>query len=148
MSDHRRGTLTQYGLLGTAPILAVRPPRESGASRCTGPTTPPGQTSRWPLCPCESCPVLALAVLLLIPLAWGMVAGRLARWSITAPIAMVAVGVAVTAGSEPMYHVDLETSVIEHFVEVVLAVVLFVDASEVEGGFFGHEPRLTARLLL
>jgi sodium/hydrogen antiporter len=92
--------------------------------------------------------VLALAVLLLIPLAWGMVAGRLARWSITAPIAMVAAGVALTAGSSPLYVIDLETSVTEHFVEVVLAVVLFVDATEVEGGFFGKEPRLTARLLL
>ena len=92
--------------------------------------------------------MLALAVLLLIPLAWGLVAGRLARWSITAPIAMVAVGVALTAGPNPLYIIDLETSVIEHFVEVVLAVVLFVDATEVEGGFFGKEPRLTARLLL
>jgi sodium/hydrogen antiporter len=92
--------------------------------------------------------VLALAVLLLIPLAWGMVAGRLARWSITAPIAMVAAGVALTAGSNPLYVIDLETSVVEHFVEVVLAVVLFVDATEVEGGFFGKEPKLTMRLLL
>lgn len=92
--------------------------------------------------------MLALAVLLLIPLAWGVVAGRLGRWSITAPIAMVAAGVALTAGSSPLYVIDLETSSIEHFVEVVLAVVLFVDATEVEGGVFGKEPRLTARLLL
>jgi NhaP-type Na+/H+ or K+/H+ antiporter len=92
--------------------------------------------------------VLALALLLLIPLIWGLVAGRLARWSITAPIAMVAAGVALTAGSNPLYIIDLEASAIEHFVEVVLAVVLFVDATEVEGGFFGKEPKLTARLLL
>ncbi|MEP6648290.1 MAG: cation:proton antiporter [Lapillicoccus sp.] len=92
--------------------------------------------------------MLALAVLLLIPLIWGMVAGRLARWSITAPIAMVAAGVALTAGSNPLYVIDLDTSIVEHFVEVVLAVVLFVDATEVEGGFFGTEPKLTARLLL
>jgi NhaP-type Na+/H+ or K+/H+ antiporter len=92
--------------------------------------------------------VLALAVLLLIPLIWGLVAGRLGRWSITAPIAMVAAGVALTAGSSPLYVIDLEASAIEHFVEVVLAVVLFVDATEVEGGFFGKEPKLTARLLL
>ena len=92
--------------------------------------------------------MLALAVLLLIPLIWGLVAGRLGRWSITAPIAMVAAGVALTAGSSPLYVIDLEASAIEHFVEVVLAVVLFVDATEVEGGFFGKEPKLTARLLL
>ena len=92
--------------------------------------------------------MLALAVLILIPLAWGLVAGHLARWSITAPIAMVAAGVALTAGSEPLYQLNLDTSAIEHFVEVVLAVVLFVDATEVEGGFFGNEPKITARLLL
>lgn len=91
--------------------------------------------------------MLALAVLLLIPLIWGLVAGRLGRWSITAPIAMVAAGVALTAGSNPLYTIDLEASAIEHFVEVVLAVVLFVDATEVEGGYFGKEPKLTARLL-
>ena len=92
--------------------------------------------------------MLALALLLLVPLAWGLVAGRLARWSITAPIAMVAAGVALTAGSAPVFAINLDTSVVEHFVEVVLAVVLFVDATEVEGGFFGKEPKLTARLLL
>jgi len=92
--------------------------------------------------------VLALAALVLIPLAWGLVAGRLARWSVTAPIAMVAAGVALTAGSDPLYRLDLDTAAIEHFVEVVLAVVLFVDATEVEGGFFGKEPKITARLLL
>ena len=92
--------------------------------------------------------MLALALLLLVPLAWGLVAGQLARWSITAPIAMVATGVALTAGSAPVFVINLDTSVVEHFVEVVLAVVLFVDATEVEGGFFGKEPKLTARLLL
>jgi len=92
--------------------------------------------------------VLALALLLLIPLAWGLVAGRLARWSITAPIAMVVAGIALTAGSDPLYVIDLDTGMVEHFVEIVLAVVLFVDATEVEGGFFGKEPKLTARLLL
>ena len=61
---------------------------------------------------------------------------------------MVAAGVALTAGSDPLYRLDLDTSAIEHFVEVVLAVVLFVDATEVEGGFFGKEPKITARLLL
>jgi sodium/hydrogen antiporter len=93
-------------------------------------------------------PVLTLALLVLIPLVWGLVAGRLGRWSITAPIAMVAAGVALTAGSDPLFTINLDTSSIEHFVEVVLAVVLFVDATEVGGGFFGKEPKLTARLLL
>src|SRR4029078_6557803 len=61
---------------------------------------------------------------------------------------MVAGGGGPHAGSQPLYQLDLDTSAIEHFVEVVLAVVLFVDATEVEGGFFGKEPKITARLLL
>ena len=53
----------------------------------------------------------------------------------------------LAAGADPLYRLELDTSAIEHFVEVVLAVVLFV-ATEVEGGFFGKEPKITARLLL
>ena len=91
--------------------------------------------------------MLALALLLLI-LPWrGLVAGHLGRWSITAPIAMVAAGVALTAGLGPIILIDLETSSVEHFVEVVLAVVLFVDATEVEGASSAGA-QVTARLLL
>jgi NhaP-type Na+/H+ or K+/H+ antiporter len=82
-----------------------------------------------------------------ILLAWALVAGRLARWSITAPLAMVVAGVALTAGSNPVFTIDLETSSFEHTVEVVLAILLFVDATETPGGIFGREPKLTARLL-
>ena len=50
-------------------------------------------------------------------------------------------------GVDPLYP---STSSVGHRAlrQVVLAVVLFVDATEVEGGFFGKEPKLTARLLL
>jgi NhaP-type Na+/H+ or K+/H+ antiporter len=91
--------------------------------------------------------MLALVVIMAILLAWALVAGRLARWSITAPLAMVVAGVALTAGSNPVFIIDLETSSFEHTVEVVLAILLFVDATETPGGIFGREPKLTARLL-
>ena len=91
--------------------------------------------------------MLALVVIMAILLAWALVAGRLARWSITAPLAMVVAGVALTAGSDPVFTIDLETSSFEHTVEVVLAILLFVDATETPGGIFGREPKLTARLL-
>jgi NhaP-type Na+/H+ or K+/H+ antiporter len=91
--------------------------------------------------------MLALVVIMAILLAWALVAGRLARWSITAPLAMVVAGVALTAGSNPVFVIDLETSSFEHTVEVVLAILLFVDATETPGGIFGREPKLTARLL-
>jgi NhaP-type Na+/H+ or K+/H+ antiporter len=91
--------------------------------------------------------MLALVVIMAILLAWALVAGRLARWSITAPLAMVVAGVALTAGSNPVFIIDLETSSFEHTVEVVLAILLFVDATETPGGMFGREPKLTVRLL-
>jgi sodium/hydrogen antiporter len=91
--------------------------------------------------------MLALVVIMAILLAWALVAGRLARWSITAPLAMVVAGVALTAGSNPVFIIDLEASSFERTVEVVLAILLFVDATETPGGIFGREPKLTARLL-
>ena len=91
--------------------------------------------------------MLALVVIMAMLLAWALVAGRLARWSITAPLVMVVAGVALTAGSNPVFIIDLETSSFEHTVEVVLAILLFVDATETPGGIFGREPKLTARLL-
>jgi len=92
--------------------------------------------------------VLALVAVMAILLVWGLVAGRLARWSVTAPIAMVLAGMVLTAGSNPVFVLDLDTSAVERTVEVVLAVLLFADATEVRGGMFGARPRLTARLLL
>ena len=91
--------------------------------------------------------MLALVVIMAILLTWALVAGRLARWSITAPLAMVLAGVALTAGSNPVFRFDLETTSAEHAVEVVLAILLFVDATETPGGIVGREPRVTARLL-
>ena len=88
--------------------------------------------------------MLALVVIMAILLAWALVAGRLARWSITAPLAMVVAGVALTAGSNPVFRFDLETTSSEHAVEVVLAILLFVDATETPGGIVGREPKLTA----
>ncbi len=84
--------------------------------------------------------MLAVVAIMAILLLWGLVAGRLARWSVTAPIAMVVAGVALTAGSNPVFTLDLDTSSLEHAVEVVLAVLLFADATEVRGGMFGSRP--------
>jgi sodium/hydrogen antiporter len=91
--------------------------------------------------------VLAVVVIMGILLAWALVAGRLARWSITAPLAMVIAGVLLTAGPSPVFEINLDTSSAERGVEVVLAILLFVDATEVPGGVLGREPRLTLRLL-
>jgi NhaP-type Na+/H+ or K+/H+ antiporter len=89
----------------------------------------------------------AVIAMLVILLAWALVAGRLARWNITAAMAMIAAGIALTAGSDPAIRIDLDNKIAERIVEVTLAMVLFVDATEVPGGILGREPRVTLRLV-
>jgi NhaP-type Na+/H+ or K+/H+ antiporter len=92
--------------------------------------------------------VLALVVIMLLLLAWALVAGRLARFSVTAPLALLVAGVILTAGPDPVFIFDVEFESGERVVEVILAILLFTDATEVPGGVLGREPRLTLRLLL
>ncbi|MET7861106.1 cation:proton antiporter [Streptomyces sp. NPDC005318] len=91
--------------------------------------------------------MLAVAVIAGILFVWALLAHRLARWSITAPIAMMAAGIALTGGSDPPLHFDLDTATFEHTVEVILALLLFVDAIEVPGGILGREKGLVLRLI-
>ncbi|MFJ8076489.1 cation:proton antiporter [Streptomyces sp. NPDC096176] len=91
--------------------------------------------------------MLAVAVIAGILFVWSLLAHRLSRWSITAPIAMIAAGAAMTAGAKPPLRFDLDTSVFEHAVEVILALLLFVDAVEVPGSVIRREKGLVARLL-
>ena len=92
--------------------------------------------------------MLALVVIMLLLLAWALVAGRLARFSVTAPLALLVAGVILTAGPDPVFIFDVEFESGERVVEVILAILLFTDATEVPGGVLGREPRLTLRLLL
>ncbi|MDN5913614.1 MAG: cation:proton antiporter [Pseudonocardia sp.] len=92
--------------------------------------------------------MLALVVIMLLLLGWALVAGRLARFSVTMPLAMLGAGVLLTAGADPVFIFDIEYESAEHVVEVILAILLFTDATEVPGGVLGREPRLTLRLLL
>ena len=96
--------------------------------------------------------MLALVVILLLLLGWALIAGRLARYSVTAPLALLVAGVALTAGQDPVFVFDIEFDIefeaAERIVEVIVAILLFTDATEVPGGVLGREPRLTLRLLL
>jgi NhaP-type Na+/H+ or K+/H+ antiporter len=89
--------------------------------------------------------VIAMLVILA---GWSLVAGRLARWNVTPAIAVVAAGIVLTAGSDPAISVDVDNHIAERVVEVALALVLFVDATESPGGLLGNEPRITLRLLM
>jgi NhaP-type Na+/H+ or K+/H+ antiporter len=92
--------------------------------------------------------VFGLVVLLLIVVLWALVARRLETMSITMAIALVIVGVVLTHGAHPAIRIDLDTRVVERGVELVLAILLFVDANEVPGAAFSRERGVLARLLI
>ncbi|MQA72783.1 MAG: hypothetical protein GEU88_00240 [Solirubrobacterales bacterium] len=91
--------------------------------------------------------MIAVIAMLAILLGWALVSGRLARWNITPAVAMIAAGALLTLGSDPAVELNLDGRVAERIVEVTLAVVLFVDATEVPAGILGREPRITGRLI-
>ncbi|RZD89983.1 sodium:proton exchanger [Streptomyces albidoflavus] len=74
--------------------------------------------------------MIALFVLLSLLFLWGTVSRRLARWSVTAPIAFAVAGLLLAGGEHPVLVLDMETHTFQRGVELVLAVMLFTDATE------------------
>lgn len=89
----------------------------------------------------------ALVAVMVVFFAWALVAGRLSRWSVTAPLAMVIVGIVLTAGSDPVFVINLETASAESGVEVALALLLFLDATEIQLAAFRRHRMIILRLL-
>ena len=80
--------------------------------------------------------------------AWALGAGRLERARLTAPIVLIVAGVAAGFTTSDALAVALNADVAQHGAEIILAVLLFVDATDVRGGLFGREPRAALRVLL
>ena len=89
----------------------------------------------------------ALAVISACIVVWGLVSARLERWDVSAPIAFVVLGVAVTHGPTAIVHVALHSSSIRSLAEVTLALVLFADASRVNVRRLRASAALPTRLL-
>lgn len=90
--------------------------------------------------------ILAAAVMALIR---SLAALRLQRWHLGAPATMVLAGVLVGLSVEDSVVAVLNTEVAQHVAEIILAFLLFVDATEVRGGrLWGNSPRLVSRVLL
>ncbi|WP_344535460.1 cation:proton antiporter [Streptomyces albiaxialis] len=87
--------------------------------------------------------VCGLAVILL----WTFASRLLLRGHVSGPVVMVAGGIAAgfVFGDEIGNHLD--TDLAERIVQLILALLLFVDAIEVRGGFLAGERRTAARLL-
>lgn len=89
--------------------------------------------------------LLAIAIAIAVR---SLAAGRLDRWNLGAPVIMVLAGVVVGLVNDSSIDAVLNTETVQHVAEIILAVLLFVDATEVRAGrFWGNWPGVVARLL-
>jgi NhaP-type Na+/H+ or K+/H+ antiporter len=88
-----------------------------------------------------------IAVVAACLVGWGLVSARLERWQVTAPIAFVLLGLAVSHGPLALVHVQLQSSTIRTLAEVTLALVLFSDASRVNARTLAADAGVPVRLL-
>lgn len=91
--------------------------------------------------------ILSLIALAAVVAGWSLVARRFDRLAMTAPVVFVSAGILVGFSTHSELVSTLNTDVAQRIAEIILAVLLFVDATEVKGGFFGHDARSAARLL-
>jgi NhaP-type Na+/H+ or K+/H+ antiporter len=89
-------------------------------------------------------PLAAFAAATLI---WALVAGKLNRWSVVMPLVMATSGV-ICAGFVPdvVAH-DAQSAAFKRVIEVSLAVILFIDATEISHEWLRKTAHLPLRLL-
>lgn len=91
--------------------------------------------------------LLALIAVSVVLAGWSLLSKGLARLRLTAPMVLVLAGVAVGFTTQDMLADTLNADSAQHAAEIILAVLLFVDATDVRGGFLGADPRSALRLL-
>ncbi|WP_006241607.1 cation:proton antiporter [Mycolicibacterium tusciae] len=91
--------------------------------------------------------LVSLIAISVVVAAWALGAKRLERWRVTAPMILVLAGVAIGFPLKDALDSSLNAEVVERIAEVILAVLLFLDATDVRGGLFGTERRSAVRLL-
>ena len=85
------------------------------------------------------------AALLAVVLAWGLMSRRLARYSITLPIVLVAMGAALSATQ--VVVVEPNSEAVRILVELALSILLFADATEITARWLRSAGRLPLRML-
>ncbi|MFI5776058.1 cation:proton antiporter [Nocardia sp. NPDC051570] len=89
----------------------------------------------------------SIIVVALVVVLWALFAARLHEWRIAAPVLVVFAGIAMGFGARNSIAETLNTQVALRIVEIILAVLLFVDATEVRGGLLGRDPKSALRML-
>ena len=91
--------------------------------------------------------LLSLIAVSVVLAGWSLLARRMDRWRLTAPLILVLAGIAVGFTTQDALADTLNTATAQHVSEIILAVLLFVDATDVRGGLFGRDPRSALRIL-
>ncbi|MFI6168065.1 cation:proton antiporter [Nocardia sp. NPDC051052] len=78
--------------------------------------------------------LLAIAATMTVILIWSSLSKSMARWKVTAPLAMVVVGMLVGWSSDHWLAAAINTDAALKIVEFLLALFLFSDATEVRNG--------------
>ncbi|MEU4596458.1 cation:proton antiporter [Nocardia sp. NPDC023988] len=89
--------------------------------------------------------ILAVSSALLL---WAMLAGWLERHRITAPMVVVAAGIAAGVAAHGRVGDVLDAHAALEVAEIILAVLLFVDSSEARGRLLGGSPGLVIRMMV
>ncbi|GAA0318405.1 cation:proton antiporter [Streptomyces polychromogenes] len=90
-----------------------------------------------------------LIVITAVAAGWSLVARWLERGHVRAPLVLVSAGVVTGMFTHSQIAATLNSETAQHVAEVILAVLLFVDATELPGGrLFGSDPGAAARALL
>jgi NhaP-type Na+/H+ or K+/H+ antiporter len=92
--------------------------------------------------------VIALVVLAVVFIAYSLVAARLDRWSITAPMVFVVAGAAIGLFAQDWVGFLGEPEPVKLIAELTLSLLLFADASTLRWGELREDGVLPARLLL
>ncbi|WP_405166063.1 cation:proton antiporter [Nocardia sp. NBC_01499] len=90
---------------------------------------------------------IAIAATMTVILVWSCLSRSMARWKVTAPLAMVVVGALVSWSSDHWLAAAINTDTAQRIVEFILALFLFADATEVRDGLSGRRHTGIFRLL-
>jgi sodium/hydrogen antiporter len=91
--------------------------------------------------------LLSLVIVAIVLAGWALSAGRLERLRIGAPLFLVVAGAVVEYTTHGSLADTLNSKTAEHVAQIILAVLLFVDANAIRSGLFGAYPRSATRLL-
>lgn len=84
----------------------------------------------------------------LVVAVWSLLAGWLDRRHLTAPLLLVSAGIVAGLSTQGQLVAAMNTDLTQRMAEIILAVLMFLNACDVNGGFFGRQSVGAARLLV